>query len=258
MEGNYILAALLSPDRLLSLTQAQLSHAERCLIDRGWAPTKFDDYDQYFYRTYSHELPPLRHNERGTIVDVHHTILPPTGRLHPDPVKLLASAVNIKGTNLNVLAPEDMVLHSAAHAFQDGDFKAALRDLVDVNGLVRHFGSEPQFWHKLLPRAEELQLSRPLYYALRYTRRVLNSPIPEGVLEASEKSRPPWPALKVMDRLVASAVRPRPRSEEGFASGFTAGLLYCRSHWLRMPPWLLVRHLLRKLFVRKKKHLMMV
>lgn len=240
-----------SSDVDILVAKDQLSAAERCLIDCGWASTKLEEYDQYFYRTYSHELPPLRHRERGTIVDVHHTLLPPTGRLHPDPVKLITAAVEVAGTNLRVLASTDMVLHSAAHAFQDGDLKTALRDLVDLDGLLRHFGTDPRFWQQLLPRAGELQLSRPLYYALCYTRCVLNTPIPEDVLKLGHQLRPPWLVLKIMDRLMADVLRPRPLSGEGFAAGLSAGLLYARSHWLRMPPWLLARHLLRKLFVRK-------
>jgi hypothetical protein len=36
-----------------------------------------------------------------------------------------------------------MVLHNASHAFQDGDLKTALRDPVDLDGLMRHFRSDP-------------------------------------------------------------------------------------------------------------------
>ena len=242
----------ISSDVDVLLRKEQLKVAERSLLEQGWAPTKLDDYDQYFYRTWSHELPPFRHRERGTVIDVHHTILPPTGRLHPDPEKLLIAAVKLKGTDLRVLAPADMVLHSAAHAFQDGDLKAGLRELLDLDGLIRHFGSDPQFWKMLLPRADELQLSRPLYYALRYTKGVLNTPIPADVLKASQQSRPRWPVLIIMDRLVTDVLRPQPLRGEGFAAGFSAGMLYARSHWLRMPPWLLAQHLLRKLFTGRR------
>ena len=240
-----------SSDVDILVPKDSLTPVERALLDHGWEHIKLDHYDQYFYRYWSHELPPLQHRYRGTVVDVHHMILPPTGRLRPDPDKLIAAAVPLEGTKFRVLQPVDMVLHSAAHAFQDGDLKAGLRDLVDLDGLMRHFGSDPQFWQQLLPRADELQLSRPLYYALRYTTSVLDSPIPEKLLEASQKSRPPSLVLKIMDRLVADVVRTRPGRGEGFARGFSAGLLYARSHWLRMPPWLLARHLVRKLFVRK-------
>ena len=72
---------------------------------------------------------------------------------------------------------------------------------------MRHFGTDPQFWQHLLPRAGELQLSCPLYYASRYTKRVLHTPIPEGIIEASQKFRPPWGILKSwIDLLLAHII----------------------------------------------------
>ena len=60
------------------LTEKQnLRAAERELIFYGWAKTKTDDYDQRYYREWMHEIPPLQHRQRGTVVDVHHNILPP-------------------------------------------------------------------------------------------------------------------------------------------------------------------------------------
>jgi hypothetical protein len=44
-----------------------------------------------------------------------------TGRFRPDPEKLITASVLLEGTIFRVLAPVDTVLHSAAHAFQDGD-----------------------------------------------------------------------------------------------------------------------------------------
>lgn len=226
---------------------------EKVLLGNGWEHVKIDQYDQYFYRQWSHELPPLRHRYRGTVVDVHHTILPPMGRLRPDPGKLISASQPLPGMRFQALAPVDMLLHSAAHAFQDGDLKTALRDLIDLDGLVRHFGRDPEFWQVLLPRASELQLSRPLYYALRYTGHFLKTPIPGETLKASQKSGPRWPVAKIMDRLVANVVRRRPRRGEGFADSFSAGLLYVRSHWLRLPPRLLACHLARKLLIGKRQ-----
>lgn len=243
----------ISSDVDILVRREELTVVENALVEHGWEHVKLEEYDQYYYRQWSHELPPLRHRERGTIIDVHHTILPPTGRLHPDPEKLLAAAVKINGSSFRVLAPEDMVLHSAAHAFQDGDLKGGLRDLVDLDGLIRHFAAEPQFWTRLLARAEELQLSRPLYYALRYAGSILESPVPDEILMTSEKWRPIWPAGVIMDLLVGHGVVVGHHLNRGVSVGLARWLLYIRSHWLRMPPSLLARHLLRKLFVRKKR-----
>ena len=73
-----------------------------------------------------------------------------------------------------------MVLHSAAHLFQDGDLNLAIRDVADISDLLGYFGAEEEFWHGLAPRARELDLGRPLFYALRYTTRLLGTLVPEG------------------------------------------------------------------------------
>ena len=96
-----------------------------------------------------------RNASRGSVVDVHHTILPPTSRLHPDPGALVADAIPLPDVpGLAVLAPSDMVLHSAAHLFHDGEADNALRDLVDLRALIGEFlASDPNFWLTLLARA---------------------------------------------------------------------------------------------------------
>ena len=54
------------------------SLAEQLLLHAGWSHMKADEYDQHYYREWMHELPPLQHKERGTVVDLHHGILPVT------------------------------------------------------------------------------------------------------------------------------------------------------------------------------------
>src|SRR5262249_46050478 len=72
--------------------QAKLEEVENALNLHGWTSTHHDAYDQRYYRKWMHELPPLRHNARATVVDVHHAILPLTARRRPDSAKLLAAA----------------------------------------------------------------------------------------------------------------------------------------------------------------------
>ncbi|HKQ61395.1 MAG TPA: nucleotidyltransferase family protein [Candidatus Polarisedimenticolaceae bacterium] len=222
-----------------------LAAVERALTEHGWETLTLDPYDQRYYRTWMHELPPLCHGDRGTVVDVHHNILPTTGRLHPDPRKLLAAARPLDGSGLRVLAPEDLVLHGAAHLFQGGDLEGGLRDLCDLDALLRHFGErEPGFWPRLVPRARELDLRRPLYYALRFCRRLLDAPIPGDVLAAAEGGRPPAAVGRLMDALAARALDAE--RGHGRLAALAELLLDVRAHWLRMPPRLLVPHLSRK------------
>ena len=225
----------------------RLADVEQALAGDGWMALGHDDYDDHYYRAWMHEIPPLRHAARQTDVDVHHTILPPVGRLHPDPRKLLDAARPLGHSGLYVLAPEDMVLHSAAHLFQDGDLAGGLRDLVDLDSLFRHFGEvEPGFWERLVPRAQELQLARPLFYALRFTRRLLGTPIPDYVLLQADAAAPRWPLARLMDFLMIRALLIPDRDGAPAAAHLSRWLLYVRSHWLKMPPLLLARHLAHK------------
>jgi hypothetical protein len=234
-----------SSDVDILVSKDAIGLAETALLDHGWCHIKLDDYDQYFYRYWSHELPPLQHRDRGTVVDVHHTILPPTGRLHPDPEKLMAASTSLEGTRFRVLAPPDMVLHSAAHAFQDGDLTRGLRDLVDIDDLLRHFSKDASFWERLWARAEELNLTRPIYYALRYSKIYLHTPVPSEMLAKSQAWKPVWPTMFLMDAVVDKVIVAGSRRNVSFQ--LSQELLYIRSHWLRMPPWLLAKHLLAKL-----------
>lgn len=228
-----------------------LASVEAALTMHGWVSQHRDPYDQRYYRQWMHELPPMRHIKRKTVLDVHHTILPETARLHPDPDKLVAAAIKPEqDSRLMVLAPVDMVLHSATHLFHDGELEHGLRDLFDLDALLRHFGSDPAFWQGLVPRAEELELSRPLYYALQYTHTLLETPVPAEVLSSVRAGQPIWPLSVLMDGLFERGLVPDHPSCAGRLSGVARWFLYVRSHALRMPLYLLIPHLLRKAFRR--------
>ena len=175
--------------RLLSdidimVPKEQLPQAEKALYSKGWFPTKLDAYDQRYYREWMHELPPMQHLARGTTLDVHHTILPPTAMLKPDVDKLWASVCEVENTKgVFVLSPVDMVLHSATHLFHDGELEHGLRDLVDIDALIRQFSGQGQFFQALVARADELHLGRPLFYALKYCKALLQTPVPDDIFQ---------------------------------------------------------------------------
>jgi hypothetical protein len=226
---------------------SRLNEVETALMEHGWEHMKVNSYDQRYFRKWMHELPPLRHKERKTLLDVHHTILPRTGRLHPDPKKLLNSAVRIVESDLWTLSPADMILHSAAHLFQNGDLAGGLRDLTDLDDLLRYFGARQEsFWADLVARGKEMDLERPLFYALRYTGMILGTPIPESAIEESESAAPPQPVLKFMDILVYRSITSLEPIAKTRGAAIALWCLYVRSHYLRMPPILLFFHLLRK------------
>lgn len=217
----------------------------------GWIPEPLDSYDQSYYERWMHELPPMRHLQRGTTLDIHHNILPETCALCPNADLLLKSAINIPDSNYWVLAPEDMVLHTASHLFWGGEFENGLRDLSDIDLLLREFsGKDPEFWQKLLNRANILGLGKPFFYALRYCNKMLETPIPETVITASAIYAPGLPKTRIMDSLFLRALYPHHPTCNDKWSDFARWLLYMRSHWLKMPLRLLIPHLSRKTWLR--------
>lgn len=230
--------------------RATLPDVESALMMRGWVSDAKSAYDQRYYRTWMHELPPMRHFHRGTSIDVHHAIVPISSRSHPSTDALLASAQPLAGyTNVKYLAPLDMVLHSASHLFHEGELDQGFRGIVDLDSLLREFGEQDGFWGGLIPRAIELELVRPLFYALRYTAVMLDTPIPAAVLADIGKT-PGVPRsalfLVMMDALFLRALRPTHASTSDGWTPLARWLLYVRGHWMRMPPGLLIRHLARK------------
>ena len=249
----YLLAGLpAAAGRLFSdvdflVPKDRLAEVEGALLAGGWVSDKTDPYDQRYYRVWMHELPPLRHLRRQTHIDVHHRILPETARLRPDPAKMRAAARPLDDPpGIAVPAPADMVLHSAAHLFHDEDFVQGLRDLVDLDLLLRHFGADAGFWPALTARAVELDLAYPLFLAFRHAARVLGTPVPDDAAAAVAKARPDPVRLALMDALLAPAFTPDPPGRRRPARRIALFPLYLRSHWLRMPARLLIPHLARK------------
>lgn len=228
----------------LMLPKSRLQQAEAMLMAQGWMNSHHTAYDQRYYREWMHELPPLQQVQRGTTLDVHHTILPETARLRPSAALLFEAAQPLAGRpGWYVLSPHDMLLHSMTHLFMNDDMSHALRDLSDLGILLNHFAAQPGFWDGLVPRARALQLGRPLFYGLRYTQRWWGVQIPDAVRQASQTLAPPRPLLDLMDAIWLRALGASHTKAAGAAHSAALQALYLRGHWLRMPPLLLARHL---------------
>lgn len=232
------------------VARTALPAVEKALMMSGWVSNAKSAYDQNYYRKWMHELPPMQHFKRGTTIDVHHAILPLSARLHPSTDKLLAASLPIEpGSQIRVLSPLDRALHSACHLFHEGELEKGLHGLVDIDLLLRESMAAPDWWSQLIGRAIELELTRPLFYALRYAQMVLNSPIPPSTLtqlDAVPGARPPQPVLWLMDSVYLRALRPPHPTLSDRWTPLARGLLYVRGHWMRMPPGLLIQHLARK------------
>ena len=229
----------------LLVPRARLDEVESLLREMGWDfEEALSDYDDHYYREWSHEIPPLRHVESPLELDLHHNLIQPTSRIKLDASLLFQSLVPVPGTCFSVLAPTDMLLHSATHLFMSDELRGGLRDLVDMHMLVEHsLRQDADFWSALVRRAEQLGLQRPLYYAVSAMRRLLNATVPDEAWRQISSWRPIWPVDSMLRRAIDRHLAPAALQDK---SWIAEQLLYLRSHWIRMPPGLLLRHLAYK------------
>ena len=239
-------AGRLFSDIDLLVPRAQLDAAEAALMLGGWVGSHHSAYDQRYYRQWMHELPPMTHIRRRTVLDVHHSLLPPTARLKTDPEPVILAAKPLQQfPRFSVPDALDLVLHSATHLFHEGEWEHGLRDLVDLDAMLRAGATDEGYWERLLARAEQVNLGRPLFYGLRYCRELLATPVPDDVM-AGCPGRPAEVAARLMDALFLRALAIVHQSCRLPGSGPAAFALYVRSHWLRMPLRLLLPHLAYK------------
>lgn len=204
----------------------RIDAVEAALIVAGWEWVKPDPYDDAYYRRWMHELPPLIHRERDRMIDVHHTILPLTARITPDAAAMLADAMPLEN-GLRIPSPNDMLCHAAAHLFADGDLAGGLRNLWDIHCLVEEFGADG-----LEDRARHHGLFAAMARTLRLTHQLYGTSVPEPFRRGGDRL--------YMRRLLARDGWGRPSRK------LTRFAFYLRSHWLRMPPAMLARHLWTK------------
>jgi hypothetical protein len=203
----------------------RLDDVEAAILGAGWEWVKPDPYDNDYYRRWMHELPPMIHKDRDRMIDIHHTILPLTARQTPDAAAMIANAVAV-GQEVYVLSPDDRICHAAAHMLADGDLAGGLRNLWDIHCLLADHGDRGA----LMTRAGQHGLRQAVARAIRLADAVY------GLSKAE---------LGIFDRLLIA--RLLARDDWGRETRkLLRFVFFVRSHWLRMPPFMLARHLWTK------------
>jgi hypothetical protein len=220
-----------------------LPKVEASLMMAGWIGDKKDSYDQRYYREWSHEIPPMTHLQRGTTVDLHHSLVMPTCRLGIDSGILLKSIVPASGLpGWFRLGDEAMVLHACAHLLLNSEFDRGLRDLGDINLLVRHFsGQTPGFLARLIDLASASGLERIAARALLLCHRFYATPLPD------------WPAITQARfdpvlALLGQVATTRHPDTRPTLQPIADQMLALRELSLRFPAHILIRHLWHKAF----------
>jgi hypothetical protein len=163
---------------------------------------------------------------------------------------LLEAAIELTGEHagIKVLSPLDRIIHSATHLFYEGELEHGLRDLVDLDGLVCGLDQPDRLL--LADRSIQLGLQTPIYYALHYLQLILDTKGLDEVLEKLVLAGCKPKHIDFMDVLFLRALMPDHASCDDRWTGLARWCLYVRSHWLKMPWYLLFPHLFRKAWMR--------
>lgn len=226
-----------------------IHETEAALMLTGWLSSHHDAYDQRYYRQWMHEIPPMQHIRRGTILDVHHNLLPETARIKTRPELIIASAMPLPGMAcLHAPSELDMILHSATHLMHEGEWHHGLRDLSDLYTMIMTISDQhTDFWPGLEDRARELKLERPLFLALIQLNRIFGLEIPSIRFHNQRFGD------LILHGLLTRGILSFHSSCRSALTYISELALYIRSHWLKMPLLLLVPHLFFKAFKAETK-----
>lgn len=223
-------------DILVSATD--LNEIEKSLQAAGWEADEATDnpYDQAYYRDHMHELPPLRHRTRGNIIDVHHQLLPKTARYALNHAQMIEDAVPLPNSKLRVFGRKDVFIHSCAHAFADGALDTPLRTCVELYYLFLDLDQEEV--SQLADRAKALGGTWPVAIACWWIAKIF---LLDAANHVARQLRHPT-------RGIALKWAIQSKLKDGYTAPLAKFYMYVRSHYLRMPLYLLIPHLMKKAF----------
>lgn len=218
----------------------EIDVSKQALLDRGWFPQTLSDYDEMYYREWAHEIPPLTHLKRGTVVDLHHNLVPPISGRAP-----LASdfKTDLEETRdgLLVFSPAAQTLHSAVHLFLNEDFTHGFRDLTDLHILFTIHGEHTEYWKRLISLAQKSKFEAELKLAVRYCERLFNTPIPKKV--SKEIHDFSIENIVLTDFIFNQVLLPRHPKTDNYWRPINEFFAYMRGHFLKMPLPILIKHL---------------
>lgn len=238
------------------VSKEELKATETSFFAAGWLKTQIDDYDEKYYRIWMHEIPPLQHFKRNTVIDLHHNIMPLTNRYVPDMSKFETQEIKHPwfGSALT-LSKTDMFIHSAVHLFTESEFDNGLRDLSDLTMLIDEFSiNNKHFTKEILERANTLGLLHLVALALRYITQLFdNQNINTAVLDkqlVTFNYNPGKIKLTILDYCFVNVFTPSQpsmmHSDLSPHKKIASFILYCRSHLMKMPLRILLPHLCKK------------
>lgn len=235
--------------------KSQLQAAEKIFKTHLWRSEPVSDYDDNYYRNWAHEVPPLYHLFRGTVVDLHHNLYLPVSGRSPD-IDLFLSRTMITDSGCRVFSPAASFLHSVIHLFTNEDSSSGMRDLWDLYLLLSEYADDT-FWSDLLFLAKESEFIPELLYCLDCLEYYFGECISNEEVETFRQQNQPgaaghflsksiFPLALVAEHPLLMSVRHR----------LAKHIIYMRGHWIKMPPLVLFKHLTVKAGISIRNHLL--
>jgi hypothetical protein len=143
-----------------------------------------------------------------------------------------------------------MVIHSITHLVHEGELHNGLRDLRDIDCMLRDFGNQARFWDRFAQYAAQNDLAQPVLLGLHLARNVFATPIPDAVFAClCAQPNTEWPPAWLTATYLQALQSGRHDGHHALVQ-FARWLIYVRAHALRMPLTQLARHLSTKAWMR--------
>ncbi|MCF4010257.1 nucleotidyltransferase domain-containing protein [Rheinheimera sp. UJ63] len=225
------------------VNKSQLAAAEALLKRNYWKSDKLSSHDERYYREWSHEIPPMVHILRGTVLDLHHNLYLPISGRSADMAKFF-ELVKTTNSGALVLNQEAMVLHSIIHLFMNEETQSAMRDLWDIHLLTAQY-STADFWNNLHNLALSTGFELEFRYCLTALKYYLGSALdPLTKNQCEQYFEDNWWVRKVL----LPALLPDHPLVIGWQQRWAKRFMYFRGHFLKMPLHILLGHLTMKSF----------
>lgn len=220
--------------------KSALSDIKKRLAFKGWLSKPVNNYDEAYYREWMHEIPPLIHSNRGTILDIHHNIVPPISGKAPRTSVLFESMQEIDG-GFKTLSPAALVVHSCVHLFFNEDQNNGYRDLIDIWLIIQRFESE-SFWNELDHLTNVIGFSTEVVLGLHYVSSFFGTRVPDKL---TYKVLPSFKWM-LLDNIYKRTLLPHHSAMSCGHQNKALWAAWLRGHWCKMPINILLYHFVVK------------
>ncbi|GAB2698506.1 nucleotidyltransferase family protein [Aliiglaciecola aliphaticivorans] len=228
------------------VNKKDLNIAEAHLKQNRWQSEELSDYDEKYYRDWAHEVPPLIHVNRATVVDMHHNLYPPISGRATNISQFISSRQKTQ-SGCFVLDPATTVMHSIIHMFANEDSSSWMRDLFDIMLLIEEFGDD-QFWGSLVDLSNKTDFNFEFVSCLKALQLYSNKPLPDVANTCLENYKFNKVELWILHQGILPAICPEHDLLLTPKIRWAKKLVYFRGHWIKMPFYVLIKHFAFKSF----------